>query len=72
MAVKDTLHEKAVSDSAYTTQRDYRTKDVEVTAEAGQHEAFSDGHRRMRRLARPEGFEPPTVGSEVRCSVQLS
>jgi hypothetical protein len=23
-------------------------------------------------LARPEGFEPPTLGSEVRCSVQLS
>ena len=22
------------------------------------------------RLARPEGFEPPTVGSEVRCSVR--
>jgi hypothetical protein len=21
---------------------------------------------------RPEGFEPPTLGSEVRCSVQLS
>ena len=30
MAVKDTLHEKAVSDSAYTTERDYRTKDVDV------------------------------------------
>jgi catechol 2,3-dioxygenase-like lactoylglutathione lyase family enzyme len=30
MAVKDTLHEKAASDSAYTTQRDYRTKDVDV------------------------------------------
>ena len=23
-------------------------------------------------LARPEGFEPPTVGLEIRCSVQLS
>jgi len=23
-------------------------------------------------VARPEGFEPPTVGSEVQCSVQLS
>jgi hypothetical protein len=23
-------------------------------------------------LARPEGFEPPTLGSEVRCSIQLS
>ncbi len=23
-------------------------------------------------FARPEGFEPPTLGSEVRCSVQLS
>jgi len=23
-------------------------------------------------MARPEGFEPPTGGSEVRCSVQLS
>ena len=29
--------------------------------------------RRMSQdLARPEGFEPPTLGSEVRCSVQLS
>jgi catechol 2,3-dioxygenase-like lactoylglutathione lyase family enzyme len=32
MTVTDTLHEKAASDSAYTTQRDYRTKDVEVGA----------------------------------------
>ena len=23
-------------------------------------------------LARPEGFEPPTPGSEVQCSIQLS
>jgi catechol 2,3-dioxygenase-like lactoylglutathione lyase family enzyme len=30
MAVKDTLHDKAASDSAYTTNRDYRTKDVDV------------------------------------------
>jgi hypothetical protein len=24
------------------------------------------------RLVRPEGFEPPTYGLEVRCSIQLS
>ena len=30
MAVKDTLHENAVSDSAYTTERDYFTKDVDT------------------------------------------
>jgi catechol 2,3-dioxygenase-like lactoylglutathione lyase family enzyme len=30
MAVKDSLHEKAASDSAYTTRRDYRTRDVDV------------------------------------------
>ena len=30
MAVKDTLHENAVSDSAYTTKRDYFTKDVDT------------------------------------------
>ena len=29
----------------------------------------SDG---MDGMARPEGFEPPTLGSEVRCSIQLS
>jgi hypothetical protein len=23
-------------------------------------------------VARPEGFEPPTLGSEDRCSIQLS
>lgn len=28
--LKDTLHEKASSDSAYTTKREYRTKDVDV------------------------------------------
>ena len=26
----------------------------------------------MERLATPEGFEPPTLGSEDRCSIQLS
>ena len=25
-----------------------------------------------RRLARQKGFEPPTLGLEVRCSIQLS
>ena len=27
---------------------------------------------RIRESARPEGFEPPTPGFEVRCSIQLS
>ena len=30
--LKDTLHEKASSDSAYTTKREYRTKDVDVSS----------------------------------------
>ena len=30
MAVKDTVHEKAASDSAYTNERDYFTKDVDI------------------------------------------
>jgi len=30
MAVKDTMHEKAAVDSAYTTKRDYFTKDVDI------------------------------------------
>jgi hypothetical protein len=28
--------------------------------------------RRKRKMARPEGFEPPTPGSEVPCSILLS
>ena len=31
MAVKDTVHEKAVSKSAYTDKRDYFTKDVDIS-----------------------------------------
>ena len=27
---------------------------------------------RGKWLVRPEGFEPPTLGSEDRCSIQLS
>lgn len=30
--LKDTLHEKASSDSAYTTKREYRTKDIDVSS----------------------------------------
>jgi catechol 2,3-dioxygenase-like lactoylglutathione lyase family enzyme len=30
MAVKNTMHEKAASDSAYATERDYFTKDVDI------------------------------------------
>jgi hypothetical protein len=34
-------------------------------------DAFFD-YRASRELARPGGFEPSTVGLEVRCSIQLS
>jgi len=32
VAMTETLHDKAASDSAYTTKRDYRTKDVDLDA----------------------------------------
>ena len=32
MTTKETLHERAASDSAYTTRRDYRTKEVNVAS----------------------------------------
>jgi hypothetical protein len=47
---------------------------VEAVAEEG--DGAEDGARGDEEpeedMARPEGFEPPTGGSEVRCSVQLS
>ena len=31
-----------------------------------------NGARSIRQMARPEGLEPPTIGLEIRCSIQLS
>ncbi len=31
-----------------------------------------NGYKSLSKLARAEGFEPPTVGLENRCSIQLS
>ena len=39
-----------------------------VTGQEGERE----GMQTVDSLVRPEGLEPPTLGSEVRCSIQLS
>ena len=36
------------------------------------HHPGKETHVLLHQLARLEGFEPPTIGSEVRCSIQLS
>jgi hypothetical protein len=45
-------------------------------ARAARGREYSDQFRNVRRergpVARPEGLEPPTVGLEIRCSIQLS
>jgi hypothetical protein len=47
---------------------------VEAVAEEGEEaeEGTEEDEEAEEGMARPEGFEPPTGGSEVRCSVQLS
>ena len=47
---------------------------VEAVAEEGDgaEGRAGRGEEPEEDMARPEGFEPPTGGSEVRCSVQLS
>ena len=47
---------------------------VEAIAEegGGAQDGAGGGEEPKENVARPEGFEPPTGGSEVRCSVQLS
>ena len=47
---------------------------VESIAEEGDgpQRGADGGEEPEEDMARPEGFEPPTGGSEVRCSVQLS
>ncbi len=51
-------------------------------SEVGQREEFGDAQINVlgkvsapclhRKVARPEGVEPPTLGTEIRCSIQLS
>ena len=49
-----------------------RSEEIESAQEAGEITFFVSGAKLLKRMARPEGFEPPTYGFEVRRSIQLS